>query len=760
MKIQTALFALTLPLPLSLLACATEHVQVAAPTKAPTPVVEGPFQALGADASPITFERMARYPEPGWQVPRSFSWSHDKSAVLFLMGKENSDVLALHRVDLATGEDRVLLTGESLSASTAPTSREEELRRERQRQRAKGITSYAKAGDNDALLVPFAGDLFLSKDGTVTRLTETKEPEIDPKICDDGSLVTFVRGDGLYALDVATKKETRLAQAPAEGTSVGLSDFNAQEELDETSGQFLSPDCQRVAYIEVDERGVTPYPVLGFRDGKPDLMMQRYPFASGENPLTRVGIVDIKTRKTTWLSLAGASGSTPQNALYFARFSFSSDGRWLNFVSLSRDQKVAQLWQADTQTGKASSLAKRESKAWVELGEMKSFEGRDALWLAERDGHQHIDLVSGTTAMSVPVTEGPWDVEHLVKVDVKNRRAFFTATKDGPLDRHLYSVAISGEKAIKRLTHDAGIHQVNIDPQSDRFVDLSSAIDRAPEVVVRDSDGQKVRQLPTVRDADLDALALRAPERVELKASSGETLYAFYLPPKQAKPGEKHPAIVMVYGGPGVQTAQNRFQARLLWQHLSDRGFGVFQLDNRGSSGRGQTFATAVYGRLGDVELEDQLVGREWLAGRPEIDRERIGIYGHSYGGFMVAKAMLAAPGRFRAGVSASPVTDWAGYDAGYTDRYMGLLPAAAASFEATALPKLAGNLTGKLFLIHALMDENVHFDHTANLIDALVKQNRDFDSLVLPGERHGYRDPVVRAYVYRRVADFFAENL
>jgi dipeptidyl-peptidase-4 len=205
---------------------------------------------------------------------------------------------------------------------------------------------------------------------------------------------------------------------------------------------------------------------------------------------------------------------------------------------------------------------------------------------------------------------------------------------------------------------------------------------------------------------------------------------------------------------------RNRWAPRLFWQHLADRGVVMFQLDNRGSAGRGPGFQAQIYGHLGEVELADQIAGVDYLKALPFVDGGRVGIYGHSYGGTMAALALLKAPDRFQVGVSASPVTDWRLYDSGYTERFMGPPAGNAAGYEASALPALAPNLRGKLLIVHAMMDENVHFQHTARLIDALVAADRPFDLLVFPGERHGYRSPEARRYAAKRAAEYFAEHL
>jgi dipeptidyl-peptidase-4 len=300
---------------------------------------------------------------------------------------------------------------------------------------------------------------------------------------------------------------------------------------------------------------------------------------------------------------------------------------------------------------------------------------------------------------------------------------------------------------------------VRVDESGGTWVDVHSSATRPPRaVVVRD--GKVAGELPVPADPDIEGLALRPVEYVKVKAADGEPLHGALLKPRTLVPGKRYPVVVMVYGGPESQLVFDQWAPHLLWQHLADRGFVVFQLDNRGTGGRGRATAQKVHKQLGRLELEDQIAGARWLASQPYVDGSRIGIYGHSYGGFMAALAMLDGKGVFRAGIAGSPVTDWRLYDTGYTERYMETPETNASGYDASDLSKKAAGLTGKLLIMHALMDENVHYTNTAHLVDALVAADKPFDLLVLPGERHGLRAPAARSYVPERVAQFFADNL
>lgn len=737
----------------------------AAPARAAAPAT--PFQVLPESASPITFDRMTVYPDPGWSVPRAITLSPDRRSVTYLAGEDGGQQMALFAFDLEKKTSRILLRAADLLPTDKPLSREEELRRERQRQRSTGVTSYQWAGGTGALLVPLGGDLFFrDAAGKADQLTRTAEAELDPKVCKAGDRVAFVRGRELFLLDVATRKEVALTKGAPEGVTRGQSDFNGQEELGEPSGYWLSPGCDRIAYLEVDERSVATHPVLGYRNKAPDLMEQRYPAAGAKNPLVKLGILDVASKKTTWVTFPGQK----DEERYFGRFHFASDGS-LFFQTLDRAQKRLTLHRADPRTGAAAELVTETSPAWIELTEARLLEKSPSLlWLVPRGGHFHLETRDRTTGkLQTAVTKGDWDVTGIEAVDEERRAVYFTATKESPVEHHLYRVSLEGGDPV-RLTRERGYHGELphkrhlqgplVFPEAGVHVDIHSARDRAPQVEIRDLSGVTVGALPVQADRDMASLRLRPQEIVTLKSSAGDTLYGALLPPREVKPGEKHPVVVMVYGGPHAQTVLDRWAPNLLWQHLADRGFVVFQLDNRGSHGRGPAFEQAIANRLGAVELEDQLAGVAHLKTLPYVDPARFGIYGHSYGGFMAAYALFQAPQVFKAAVSASPVTDWQLYDSGYTERYMGTPAGNAAGYAGSDLTRLVKGMQGKLLLVHALMDENVHFQNTAALIDALIAENRLFDLLVFPGERHGYRSPAARRFAYRSAAAYFAEHL
>ncbi len=642
-------------------------------------------------------------------------------------------------------------------ASDRPLSREEELRRERQRKRIKGVTGYAWAKNANVMLLPLGGNVYVRlEDGKIKQLTTSDAPEIDPQICADASKVAYARGRELFVVDVDSGKETQLTKDAPQNVTRGQSDFNGQEEFGEPSGLWWSPSCDKLAYLEVDEGDVGRIPVMGYRNGA-DLQHHRYPRTGTKNPTTKLGVIDLKSLRTSWIEMP-SSGAIDAADQYIGRVTWSQDGQQLFFERLSRNQQNLALVRADPRTGKAQHLLEESAPTWLDMTELRALNDGSVLWTVRRNGHQHLERRNGADGTLITsITSGEWDVSHIVGVDESRGRVLFIGNQHAVIDRQLYGANLDGS-GVSRISQQDGVHNVSSGHAKHGWVDIHSSNTRPPSAAVHSADGTQIGEIPVKLDPDFERLALRSVELLEVDSEPG--LRGALLKPRNMQPGVRYPVIVMVYGGPGVQTILNSWNPRLLWQHLADRGFVIWQLDNRGSTGRGHAFEAPIHKSMGTIELDDQLAGLDYLTSLPFVDADRIGIYGHSYGGYLSALAMLKAPERFKVGVSGSPVTDWKFYDTGYTERYMSTPQENGAGYARSSLLPLAGKLQGKLLIVHALMDENVHFEHTAAFIDALVTADRDFDLLVFPGERHGYRSPNARRYAYRRVVDYFAEHL
>jgi len=704
----------------------------------------------------LTLDRVARYPPPGSRIPGTFRFSHDGRYLYFLAGEGTAVVQSLMREDIASGERQVVARPpqEGPEAGLTP---EEVLRRKRRRIQEKGITLYSLAAKADAVVFDWRGDVFLARPGQdAVRLTETPSSEIDPQLSPDGTRLAFARDGELYVMDPATRAETRLTLGARDGVSHGIAEFIAQEEMDRASGFWWSPDGTRIAYTEVDETGIPVYPIVHQGKTAWQVESERYPFAGGPNASVRLGIVGARGGETIWVRL---EESGPD--FYLPRVRWDEDGTLLVQVE-SRDQKSLRLLRVDAATGAATVLLEDRSDTWINLhDDLRPLPDGRFLWSSEATGFRHLELRDRGGALVRRLTSGDWTVDRLEAVDEKEGWVYFTAAKDGPLQRQLYRVRLDGGP-IERITPEPGWHTVTGSRDGASWVDVHDSAAAPPRVLLRDGTGRTIRVIDPNNDPEPKALGLPPPAFVELRASDGSTLHGAVYRPPAMQAGRKYPAIVRVYGGPTAQTVKDSWELTqdLRAQYLARRGYVVFRLDNRGSPRRGKAFETALDRRLGSVEVEDQIAGARYLAALRYVDGGRLGIYGWSYGGYMAARCLLKAPDLFKVAVAGAPVVDWDGYDTHYTERYMGTPRENGAGYRESSLLPIASQLKGRLLIVHGMVDENVHFRHTARFLDALNAAQKRYDLLIFPDERHLPRGEEDRRYLEARIVDYFDRAL
>jgi dipeptidyl-peptidase-4 len=720
-----------------------------------------PARADAPKKQPVDAEMVARLPYPGTVVPAGFAFSTDGLALTYLKSESNSLDRVLWRVEVSEGATpKVVARPPGKGDTEESLTPEEKLRRERQRLRETGITQAVKASKADVMVVPLGGDLYLLEgDRPLRRLTETPVPELDPKPSPDGSKIAFVRGGELHVIDAASGRETRLTSGSEDGLTHGLAEFMAQEEMGRQTGYWWSPDGSKIAYQETDERHIPKYAIVHQGDEDATVEHHRYPFPGKANAKVRLGLVDASGGETTWLEYAA-----PDVDVYLARVDWEGPSRLLVQV-LPRDQKSLRLVRIDLASGERTLLVEDKDDAWVNLhDDLRVVEGTgELLWSSERTGFRHLELRDRDGALVRTLTSGDWPVDAVVGLDSRRREAWFVAGRESPLGAGLYRVSLDGGP-IEPVTREPGTHHVTVSPDGDHFVDVDSRLDRPPVTTLCDREGKVLATLDDAREdrrlADVD---LTPPRLTQFKNRDGITLHGAYYPPKSSAPGTKAPLVVMVYGGPHVQRVVDAWDltADLAAQYLAERGFAVWKCDNRGSSRRGHAFEAALNRDMGSVEVRDQVDGVRFVrASFPEVDGDRVGVTGGSYGGYMTLRCLTEAPDVFRAGVAVAPVTDWDGYDTCYTERYMGTPRDNPEGYRRASVLSAVYRLEGDVLVIHGLLDENVHFRHSARLSKALIRASKPFEFLPIPDERHSSRGLESRRYVAEKTAGFFERAL
>ena len=714
----------------------------------------------------LSLEDVAHYPRPGLDIPNAAQFTPDSQKVAYLQGSEGSLAQELWIYDLASGERRQVtaLASGNDSAASGSFSLDEELQRERTRQRAVGVTSYQFAQTTtDApsiLLISFQGRLYLARGEEALHSLGDTEGATDAQLSPDGSHIAFVRSGELYVL--ATEEAAspqRLTSGAEDGVTNGLAEYIAQEEMKRRHGYWWSPDGTRLAFVRADSRHMPLYSITHQGTEHVTLETHRYPFAGARNTIVQLGVVAVDGRpdEVTWMDL-GANED-----IYLAHVAWRPDGV-LTALIQERDQRTQRLVAFDPLSGAATTLLEEQGHPWLNLHHDLTFlTSGDFLWLSERTGFCHLSLHDRDGQEKRVLTRGSWMVTGQVTVDEEQRLVYFQGTYDGPLERHLYAVSLDGG-SMQRLTHESGWHDVSISPNHHTFLDTWQSSVQPPRLTLRNLANGETQALFFEHEGMTPAsLGLCTPEMTSFSTKDGELLYAAIYASEQTRSSNQPcPVVVAVYGGPLSQTVANTWSLTvdLRAQYLAQQGFVVLKVDNRGTSNRGRDFEAAIAQHLGQIEVSDQVEGVCFLANRPYVDRERVGIYGWSYGGYMVCRALLQAPEVFKVGIAGAPVTFWEGYDTHYTERYMGLPSTNATGYQTSSVLPYAEKLTGKLLLVAGLVDENVHARHTMRLIEALTTAERDYTLVLFPESRHMPRNPAHLVYLERQVTDFLRRHL
>ena len=618
-------------------------------------------------------------------------------------------------------------------------------------------SAFQWSNSGKEMLVAADADLFLVNvdNGEWSQLTATADAERDPKLSPDGRMVAFRRHQDLFCLDIASRKETRLTHDGSGTLLNGQTDWVYPEELDLSTAYWWSPDSKRIAYLQFDISREPVFPQVDLLGTRGKLEPERYPKAGDPNPDVRVGVTPASGGPTKWMDL----GET-RDAL-IARVDWLADAQSLAIQRLNRIQNRLDLMLADASSGAAKLLLREQDATWINLSDAYRFlkDGKRFVWSSERTGYRHLYLYSMDGKLERAITEGEWEVTALSGVDEAAKAVYFTSTLQSPLERQLYRAGFNGGKPPVRLTQMQGTHSISMSPACEYFLDTASSLTEPSRRTLHSADGKQIAVYSEPNRKTTAELEILPTEIIKVKASDGAILYARLIKPAGFLPGKKYPAIVMIYGGPTSQTVRDTWSGANWDQALAARGFVIWQLDNRGSTGRGHRWQSGVFRNLGAKELEDQKEGVQYLTSLGFVDPARIGIYGWSYGGFMTLYALANAPSLFRAGIAGAPVTDLRNYDTIYTERYMGLPPDNPDGYQRSSVVAKAANITAKLLLVHNFGDDNVHFQNTLQMANALELAGKQFDMMVYPQKTHAVTG-AAKKQMLEGLTQFFEKNL
>ena len=708
--------------------------------------------------SELTLERVFASPSLGGPSPRALRLSLDGRWVTVLRNREEDrqryDLWGYDRQD---GRWRMLVNSKALGPGRELTE-VEKMQRERQRiGDLKGIVAYDWAADGQSMLVPLEGDLYLARiGGTVRRLTDTTEAELNPKLSRTGVYISFVRGRRLW---VGRLGELAHPVTPEEADTVhwGEAEFVAQEELARQTGFWWSPDDRRIAVERFDEApvGIVTRAAIGAEGTR--TYEQRYPASGTPNADVRLFVIDPDGGNRVEVDLG------PDRDIYLARVDWAPDGDLLYVQRLNREQTVLDLLSVDPATGRSEVVLSERAapRHWINLTDNYRFlKDGTLIWWSERDGYGH--LYRFADGVWEQLTQGEWVVTGLAGIDQAAGRVYFTGTKDDPLAQQVYVLDLANPPVIELLSDPSFANDAQMDENGKTLVISRSSDRQPPQVYLAGDQGQR---LAWIEENRLDAghpyapyLSSHRPAQYgSIEGERSMPLYYMMITP-ELQPGKRYPVFFEHYGGPHVQTVTKSWHGALA-QAIVDRGYIYFALDNRGSANRGVEFEKAIYRAMGSVEVEDQRRGTEFLKTLDFVDPGEIATFGWSYGGYLTLKMLQTDPGLYAAGIAGAPVTRWELYDTAYTERYMGTPQAEATAYGAASAMSNAEAISDPLLLIHGMADDNVVFENSSELIAELQGEAVPFDMMLYPGQTHGVRGAKISMHLWQTIFRFLGRN-
>jgi dipeptidyl-peptidase 4 len=576
----------------------------------------------------------------------------------------------------------------------------------------------------------------------------------------DGSKVAFVYENNLYYRNLVNNELVQITKDGEKNAILnGAGDWVYEEEFELSRAYEWSPDSKSIAFVRLDERAVPEFSLEKYdiKAPYPTQVTFKYPKVGEKNSTASVFIYDTPSANLTSVQTL--------NPEYIARLGWSPDNQ-LTLVSLNRLQNHLQILLCDRNNGKSKVILSEKSTTYIELLENMVWTegGKSFLWMSEKDGFRQIFLYNADGTLRQKITTEAYDITDFYGINEAQQTIYYQAAACNALDREVYAHQLKTKKC-KRLSPKKGTNMATFSPNMAYFSLRHATINSPSEYSLHTQTGDLVRTLE-----DNSALKARMLETArvdaeffDFKLPSGQKLNGFIMKPRKVtKDAPKLPLLMYVYGGPGSQQVLNDWKGSNYWwfQHLVEQGYAVACVDNRGTGARGTAFRSVTYGQLGKIETEDQIAAAKYLGKQTDIDKDRIGIFGWSYGGYMSSRCLFEGNDVFKAAISVAPVTNWKWYDSVYTERYMGLYKDNQKGYDDNAPIAFADRLKGQYLLIHGLADDNVHFQHTAELANALISNGKQYQTMIYPNKNHSIGGKETRLHLYTLMTQFLDKKL
>ena len=580
----------------------------------------------------------------------------------------------------------------------------------------------------------------------------------------DGSKVAFVRLNNLYMVDLATMTEKQITKDGKWNHIInGACDWVYEEEFSFAKAFQWSPDSKKIAFISFDETKVPEYNMQTWGKLYPTDYKYKYPKAGEPNSIVKVFIFNLTDNKTVKVDIGKEIDQ------YIPRIRWTNDANILSLNRLNRLQNKMEILHAEASTGKTSVILTEVSKTYVDVENFADdvyylTDNKSFVMSSEKDGFKHLYQYDMTGKLIRQITSGNWEVADFYGIDEKSKTLYFTSMEMSNIERQLFSISLDG-KLKKQLTSEKGMNSANFSKDFKYYILQNTASDSPLKVSLHNVlTGELVKVLEdnAALRKKLEDYNIAPKEFMTIKTSENIELNAWMIKPTDFDPKKKYPVFMFLYGGPGSQQVLNQFDgSNFMWfQHLAQKGYIIACVDNRGTGGKGADFKKSTYLNLGKLEVKDQIEAAKYWGSLPYVDKSRIGIFGWSYGGYMSSNCLFQGADYFKTAIAVAPVTNWRFYDTIYTERFLRTPQENATGYDENSPVTYAKNLKGNFLLVHGTGDDNVHFQNSISLEDALIKANKQFQSFYYPNKNHGIYGGNTRLHLYTMMTNFLEKNL
>jgi len=572
--------------------------------------------------------------------------------------------------------------------------------------------------------------------------------------------VAFVHDNNLYYKDLSSDQIIQITTDGKFNEIInGSADWVYEEEFAFAKAFFWSGDGNKIAFYRFDESQVNQFTMTNYTNKLyPDYVNFKYPKTGEDNAIVSIHIYDLNSKKTAKVDMG-------RNWEYVPRLVWTKYVNKLCVYKMNRHQNNLELLLADAKTGSTTSLLKEENKYYIEINDALVFlkDGKHFLWMSEKSGYNHLYLYDMQGKVVRPLTKGDYDVTNFYGIDEVNQQIYYQAAKVKPTQRELYAVSMKGKKDVK-ISKDAGTNSAQFSSTFDYYVNTYSTANAPSSYQVFDKSHTLIRtiedngQLKRIQELN----QVQPVEFFNFKTSEDVSLNGYMIKPPKFDANKKYPVFMYVYGGPGSQTVKDSWGGQNYWwfQMLAQKGYVIVSVDNRGTGARGAEFKKMTYKQLGKYETIDQIEAAKYLAKQPYVDGSRIGIFGWSYGGYMTSLCLFKGADVFKTAIAVAPVTNWKWYDSIYTERYMRTPQENERGYEDNSPINFTDQMKGNYMIVHGISDDNVHFQNSAEMVNALISSGKHFESLYYPNRNHGIYGGNTRLHLYEEMTDFILEKL